>query len=113
LTIKEALFQEHVRRVALGQSLQRVDVSKLFPPLGLVDEDVLEVEEGSSGGLEETMIGAGTSLTHNHNPSLNKDHKVEIIWDFYFSAGSSVVGNGIDQNKPNDHPNLSHNPITS
>ncbi|KAA1105912.1 Transcriptional adapter ada2 [Puccinia graminis f. sp. tritici] len=113
LTIKETLFREHVRRVALGQALQRADVTKLFPPLGLVDEDLLEVEEGSSGGLEETLIGAGNSLTLDHNPSLNKDHKVEIIWDFYFSAGSSIAGNAIDQNKPNDHPNLSLNPISS
>ena len=35
LMIKEAMFREHVRRAALGQTLDRADVVGLFPPLGL------------------------------------------------------------------------------
>ncbi|PLW06421.1 hypothetical protein PCANC_23313 [Puccinia coronata f. sp. avenae] len=103
LTIKECMLREHVRRAALGHSLDRADVVKLFPPLGLVDEEVLEMDEEAGEAHEENGHGGGQT-TDLHAGSQRKTHKLEAIWDFYFSPPS--VANGTHHsNNTKDAPN--------
>lgn len=97
LVIKETMFREHVRRVALGMKLDRSEMVILFPSSGLVDEDVLEIDEpiGRMGEGQDEICNGIHELVRDHQPrsstskndqSHGKQHKVEVIWDFYFSG---------------------------
>lgn len=94
LLIKECTLQEHVRRAALGQSLERAEMTSLFPSLGLVDEDVLEMDE--TGEQEEGRHERAAATAPDAAPLANlhdtKNHKIEAVWDFYFSHSPSTVG---------------------
>ncbi|OAV85489.1 hypothetical protein PTTG_30485, partial [Puccinia triticina 1-1 BBBD Race 1] len=77
LMIKEAMFREHVRRAALGQTLDRADVVGLFPLLGLVGDAEEGLEEGEEDEGVEQVAGKG------HAGVPLKEHKVKLIWDFF------------------------------
>ncbi|WAQ81249.1 hypothetical protein PtA15_1A589 [Puccinia triticina] len=112
LMIKEAMFREHVRRAALGQTLDRADVVGLFPPLGLVGD----AEEGLEEGEEDEGVEQGAGKGHAGAPL--KEHKVELIWDFFFDNPPLLSGLQADHNSsttthqqaPNHCPNGPHTP---
>jgi len=99
LLIKECALREHVRRAALGQSLERAEMTNLFPSLGLVDEDVLEMDETGEQDEGRHERAAATAPDPTPLASLHdrKNHKIEAVWDFYFSHSPSAVG------VPSDH----------
>ncbi|WAQ81213.1 hypothetical protein PtA15_1A553 [Puccinia triticina] len=91
LMIKEAMFREHVRRAALGQTLDRADVVGLFPLLGLVGDAEEGLEEGEEDEGVEQVAGKG------HAGVPLKEHKVKLIWDFFVDNAPLLSGLAPDQ----------------